>query len=39
MNLVRTTAGINKAEDAGNVDAHIGFARALRRVFPATVAG
>ena len=37
MILVRTTAGINKAEDAGRKDAQIGFADALQRVFPTTV--
>ena len=34
---VRTTAGINKAEDGGRMDTGIGFANALQRVFPATV--
>ena len=37
MTLARTTAGINKAEDAGRKDAQIGFADALQRVFPTTV--
>ena len=31
MTLGRTTAGINKAEDAGRKDAQIGFVDALRR--------
>ena len=39
MTIERTTVSINKAKDAGNMDAHIGFARVLRRVFPATMAG
>ena len=34
---VRTTAGINKAEDAGRMDGQIGFVDALQRVFPMTV--
>ena len=34
MTFGRTTAGINKAEDAGRKDAHIEFADALRRVLP-----
>ena len=34
---VRTTAGINKAEDGGRMDTGIGFADALQRVFPTTV--
>ena len=34
---VRTTAGINKAEDGGRMDTEIGFADALQRVFPTTV--
>ena len=38
MTFVRTNESINRAEDAGNMDAHIGFARSLRRVFPTTVA-
>ena len=38
MNIGRTTLGINKAEDAGRMDAQIGFADALRRIFPTTVA-
>ena len=33
MILERTTASINKAEDAGRTDAPIGFDDALRRVF------
>ena len=37
MTLERTIAGINKAEDTGRKDAPIGFADALRRVFPTTV--
>ena len=39
MNLGRTTAGINKAEDVGKMDAQIGFADALRRIFPTAAAG
>ena len=35
----RTTLGINKVEDAGRMDAQIGFSDALRRVFPTTVSG
>ena len=38
MNLMRTTAGISKAEDNGRKDAQIMSADALRRVFPTTVA-
>ena len=38
MTIGRSTAGINKAEDAGEKDAQIGFDDALRRVFLATVA-
>ena len=38
MTLARTTAGINKAEDAGRMDAQIGFAGALRRIFPTGLA-
>ena len=38
MTLGRTTAGINKAEDAGRMDAQIGFADALQRVFPTALA-
>ena len=38
MNIGRTNESINKAEDAGRIDAQIGFADALRRVFPTTVA-
>ena len=34
---VRTTAGINKAEDGGRMDTEIGFADALQRVFPTAV--
>ena len=37
MNLGRTNAGINKAEDAGMMDALIGFGDALRRLLPTTV--
>ena len=37
MTTVRITAGINNAEDAGRMDPQIGFADALRRVFPTTV--
>ena len=38
MTLGRTSAGINKAEDAGRMDAQIMSAKALRREFPTTVA-
>ena len=38
MTIGRTTAGINKAEDAGRMDAQIGFADALQRVFPTALA-
>ena len=38
MNPVRTTTGIKKAADAGRMDTQIGFAKALWRVFPTTVA-
>ena len=38
MTLARSTAGINKAEDAGRMDAQIRSAKALQRVFPTTVA-
>ena len=38
MTLVRITAGINKVEDAGKMDAQIRSAEALWRVFPTTVA-
>ena len=38
MSLGRTSAGINKAEDAGRMDAQIRSAKALQRVFPTTVA-
>ena len=38
MTLGRTTAGINKTKSTGARDAQIGFADALRRVFPTTVA-
>ena len=37
MTTVRTTAGINKAEDGGRMDTEIGFADALQRVFPTAV--
>ena len=33
MTIARTTAGINKAEDAGKMDAQIMSADALRRIF------
>ena len=36
--IERTTAGINKAEDAGRIDPQIGFADALRRLLPTTMA-
>ena len=38
MTLVRTAAGINKAEDIERKDAQIGFVYALQRVFPTAVA-
>ena len=38
MTLGRTTAGINKTEHAGRMDAQIGFVDALQRVFPTTAA-
>ena len=38
MTLGRTTAGINKAEDVGRMDAQIMSAKALQWVFPTTVA-
>ena len=34
MTIERTTTGINKAGDAGRMDAQIGSADALQRVFP-----
>ena len=37
MTIMRSTSGINKAEDAGRMDAHIGFSDALRRAFPTMV--
>ena len=37
MTIGRITASINKAEDAGKMDAHIMSAKALWRVFPTTV--
>ena len=37
MTIWRTRWGINKAEDAGRKDAHIGFSDALRRAFPTMV--
>ena len=38
MTLARTTAGINKAKDAGKMDAQIMSAKALQRVFLTAVA-
>ena len=38
MTTVRTTTGINKAEDAGKMDAQIMSAKALQWVFLTTVA-
>ena len=35
----RTTTGINKTGDAGRMDAQIGFAGVLQRVFPTALAG
>ena len=37
MTIERSTAGINKAGDTGRKDAQIGFADALRWVFPTMV--
>ena len=34
----RTNESINKAEDAGRIDAQIGIADALRRIFPTGLA-
>ena len=36
--LARTTAGINKTEGTGSMDAPIGFADALRWIFPPVLA-
>ena len=38
MNIMRTTVGINKAEDAGRKNAPIGFADAWWRVLPTALA-
>ena len=38
MTPVRTTAGINKREDAGMIGTQIGFADAVRRIFPTALA-
>ena len=38
MTLARTTAGINKAADAGRMDAQIRSTDALRWIFPTVVA-
>ena len=38
MTPVRTTAGINKREDAGMIGTQIWFADALRRIFPTALA-
>ena len=38
MTTARITAGINKTEHAGRMDAQIGFSDAFQRVFPTTVA-
>ena len=38
MTIMRSTSGINKAEDAGSAHGQIGFADAMQRVFPTTVA-
>ena len=38
MTSVRTNESINKAEDAGKMDAQIRSAKALQRVFPTVVA-
>ena len=38
MTLMRSTASINKAENAGRMDAQIMSAKALQWVFPTTVA-
>ena len=37
MTIGRTTAGINKAEDAGTAHGQISSTNALQRVFPTTV--
>ena len=37
MNLARTTAGINKTEDASTARGQISSTDALQRVFPTTV--
>ena len=39
MTLGRTSAGINKAEDAGRMDAQIRSAKALQRVLPTGLTG
>ena len=39
MTFMRTTAGINKAEDAGTAHGQINSTDALQRVFPTTVSG
>ena len=38
MTTVRTTAGINKREDAGMIGTQIGFVDELRRLLPTTMA-
>ena len=38
MNITRTKTGINKTEHAGREDAQIGFADALRWIFPTALA-
>ena len=38
MTIGRTNESINKAEDAGRIDAQIGIADALRRIFPTGLA-
>ena len=38
MTFMRITAGINNTQLAGRKDVQIGFADALQRVFPTTVA-
>ena len=39
MTLGRSTAGINKVEDAGTAHGQINSTDALQRVFPTTVSG
>ena len=39
MTIGRTNESINKAEDAGRIDAQIRFSDALRRVLPTGLTG